>query len=85
VHDAQSKAQGTSRQQETVRFWRAPHSELLHLRMGKVFTACGHRIVFETWVAVIETPLPPLERVCAKCHEKWRTAETINRIFKIPA
>jgi len=68
-----------------MRFWRAPRSELLHLRMGKVHTACGHRIVFETCVAVIEMPLPPVEQVCAKCHEKWRTAETINRIFKIPA
>jgi hypothetical protein len=68
-----------------VRFWRAPRGTLLHLRMGKVFTACGHRIVFTTWLAVIETPLPAVERVCAKCHEKWRSAEMVNRMFGIPA
>jgi len=68
-----------------VRFWRAPRSELLHLRMGKVHTACGHRIVFTRWVAVIANPLPPVDRVCAKCHERWRIAELVNRMFKIPA
>ena len=37
-------------------------------------------------VAVVrETPLPPVEAICPKCHEKWRSAEAVNAVFGIPA
>jgi hypothetical protein len=68
-----------------MRFWRSPRGTLLHLRMGKVFTACGHRIRFATWTPVVCTPLPAVEQVCPKCHEKWRSAETVNQLFGSPA